>query len=602
VLLLLVGTGLAVAQPPQPEQPGQQPYQLVLEPVADPQVRPLTLGQPQARTFGEGSSVDDEGNLCEVWTLQVEQAQTVRLAVTSADGDPAVKLFDTPKVFDADPLAENDDMSGGLDALLDYPLFPGPTYYVMVVGRFEGDAAGSYTLMATAFTPPSPRPLPWNETVEGHLGAPSASLEGQYCDDWTFSVKDPQVVLVALEDTEAARLNVFVGPPKDGQTAQEQGSPGLRQRIEARPGLDYHVAVLATESEADYRLRLGPYTALSLPPTTPLPADQTADGELTEEDLTFFGAPCDVWQIDGGDGRRVTLTCSSEEADPVLSVFDTPDFVMLADDPNVIKALASDDDGGGGTTAHLSFDAEAGRTYYVLAMGYSVGKYQLQSESAPLPPLKKLPLGEEVTSTLAEAVEVWELTAPAAGLVTVQMKSAEFDAYVEIKPGRTSSKVLAEDDDSGGEFNAAVSFLAEANQTYYVHARASEIVGEGGGGTYTLEATRIDVPPTQPLTPGAPVNGTVPTAPDAVGPGWTFTAPATQRILLRLSDLEFSPHVIVRQGGPAGKVVAESQFSNVVVFQAEAGTVYHVQIGASEAGGLGEKPEMVEPQEEEGEG
>ena len=583
--------GLALAQPANPPPPKHQPYQLLLEPLADPPIHSLPLGQPQTRAL-EGHSVDNEGDPCEFWSLRVEQLQTLRLTATSPEGDPRIKLWNTPAVFQDPPLAENDDTSGSSDALLDYQFFPGQTYYVGVSVRFPEEATGSYTLTATPFTPPAPRPLPWDEPVAGHLGAQSASLQGQYCDVWTFSVPEPRVVLVALEDTEKARLNVFVGPPEKGKTAQRYGSPSLRQRIEAKPGVDYRVAVLASEQEADYRLRLGPYTPPPLPPTTPLAVPGIAEGELTDQDLIFLDNPCDVWQIAVQEGQRLTLTCSSEATDPWMAVFDTPDFVILPDAPRTVKPIALDDDSGGGTTARLSFDGEAGQVYYLLVLGYGLGAYRLQTESAPLPPLKELPWGQEITSVLPDGPEIWELTPPAAGVVTVQMKSREFDSFVAIKPRRSSSQVLAEDDDSGGELNATVSFLAEAHRTYYVQAQRSDVADLAGGGNYTLEATLTEIIPDQSLSLGTPVHGTVAGAPNVAGQSWTFMAPANQRVLLRLSQLQFHPRIIVRLGGPAGKVIAESARSQVA-FQTEAGAFYFIQIG------LGEEPPA--PEDEGGE-
>jgi hypothetical protein len=275
----------------------------------------------------------------------------------------------------------------------------------------------------------------------------------------------------------------------------------------------------------------------------------------------------------------------------VLAVFDTPDFMTLAEDPKFsIEPMISNDDTGDDTDARVSFHAEPGRTYYVLVLGYEMGPYQIQVESTPLPtsapgkpalltPLKKLSPDEIATSTLG--VEVWEFTAPEDRWVKVRMESGAFDAYVVVKSGQNGSTVIAEDDDSGGDFNAEVIFLARANQTYYIHA---QMLGGGEGGAYNLKALWIE-PPAE-VQPDLPTSGALPG--EQV---WTFTAPATQRVLLQLSDLEFNPHVIVREGGPEGNVVVESPSSKTVVFQAEAGTVYYIWIGVSEgmeeeAGGM----------------
>jgi hypothetical protein len=153
---------------------------------------------------------------------------------------------------------------------------------------------------------------------------------------------------------------------------------------------------------------------------------------------------------------------------------------------------------------------------------------------------------------------------------------------VKVKSGQNGSTVIAEDDDSGGELNAEVLFLARANQTYYIHA---QMVG-GEGGAYTLKAAWTE-PPTE-VQPDIPVGGALPGE-----QAWTFTAPATQRVLLQLNDLEFDPHIVVREGEPGGKVVAEVHSSKTVVFQAEAGTTYYIQVGVSE--GMEEGGQMPGP-------
>jgi hypothetical protein len=101
-------------------------------------------------------------------------------------------------------------------------------------------------------------------------------------------------------------------------------------------------------------------------------------------------------------------------------------------------------------------------------------------------------VGTPVTGTLGAGnptlsdnspFEAWYLEGRAGERIVITMRSTAFDAYVHI--GRQGDRAfLANDDDSGGNTDAQLSFTIPANGTYVIVANT---FAAGASGSYRLE-------------------------------------------------------------------------------------------------------------------
>ena len=103
-------------------------------------------------------------------------------------------------------------------------------------------------------------------------------------------------------------------------------------------------------------------------------------------------------------------------------------------------------------------------------------------------------VGEILNSSDNSRVDVFELTLGTSGDVAITLSSTEFDPFLRLLASDLSP--IAEDDDSGAGFNAAISTTLDAGQ-YTILANSATSTTETG--SYTLTTSG---PTTGPTTPG----------------------------------------------------------------------------------------------------
>jgi len=151
--------------------------------------------------------------------------------------------------------------------------------------------------------------------------------------------------------------------------------------------------------------------------------------------------------------------------------------------------LAENDDGGEDLNARLSIPVEAGKTYLFKLRGYEEsdsGTYQIRASFGTI---RELRLGTWVYGTLREDENQWfSIQASGAGTVVVET-SGNSDTYLEAYD--LSGSVIADDDDSGEDYNARLEIFVEAGKTY--HVKLSHF--EDGGAPYQIRASFEPLPP-----------------------------------------------------------------------------------------------------------
>jgi len=193
---------------------------------------------------------------------------------------------------------------------------------------------------------------------------------------------------------------------------------------------------------------------------------------------------------------QYVIDLRSSEFDPVL---------VLAGN----EVQMEDDDGGSGLDARIRVLLEPGR--YTLG-ARSVdreanGAFELEVRQQPLPEGTELRNGgaleadgAAITGSIAGSARTYELVLDQRRLVTVDLASEDYDAYLEI----SGSQARVRDDDSAGEGNSRIIAVLDPG-TYTVHAGS---LGSGSG-VFTLSASTAPAPAGKPasLAVGGSANG-----------------------------------------------------------------------------------------------
>jgi hypothetical protein len=233
---------------------------------------------------------------------------------------------------------------------------------------------------------------------------------------------------------------------------------------------------------------------------------ELSDCTLSELGTDTFPAFVDVYTIVVAAPALVTINLESSEIDTWVELWDA----------SLTGFIASNDDRGDGTfNSQLLLQLEAG-TYSVLATSAGqeeTGAYTLTALTAPLPPFSDctpvdVGLDDEVVSlvqpgecTLDELgtepldptlVDVYRVTLPTAGPLTVDLVSNDFDTFLQLYD-ETLTTLIAEDDDGGSAFNSRLEFTELAAGVYLILARP---LSEGDAGLYELTTS-----PTGPRAP-----------------------------------------------------------------------------------------------------
>jgi hypothetical protein len=263
-----------------------------------------------------------------------------------------------------------------------------------------------------------------------------------------------------------------------------------------------------------------------------------------------------AYEFEAREGRALLINLASDQFDTRLSVG------RLVG--GIYEELKFDDDSGGGTNSLMRFTPPATGTYIVLAHSYSKeerGSYELSVDLAPPPStggIRPIIPGASISGEIAHTDEVREddayfdayrISLKKGQAIRIAMNSPTLDTYLRIGRGNLASfEELASDDDSGGEANALLDFIAPSSGDYLIQATTFSGVSTG---TYTLtvdEHTLADAPPAVPLVPGQIVSRILEVSRAMSTEGhfhndFTFQAEAGQTLDVRLRSEAFDTHL-----------------------------------------------------------
>ncbi|MEX0691325.1 MAG: PPC domain-containing protein [Gemmatimonadales bacterium] len=387
--------------------------------------------------------------------------------------------------------------------------------------------------------------LTLGRATSGRLSGSEPQWSSRPVHAWTLSGRAGDRIRIDLQSDEFDAYLGLMGPGYETILTNDDGGDGLNSRlclVLPAPGT-YRVltAAFGSSGQGTYTVsavaeacepltlstaqRTEQLTALTT--TGRLRPEVEAQGTLTGSEPAHpdRGTPVQLWTIDAQAGQTLTVDMMSTAFDAYLFV-SGPGLEVL-----------SNDDGGGCRNARVAVTFPERGTYRVLATAFSTGAagaYRLIATTTPGPARpceteegttstvdgsevanllmardRLLPrpqpagrpgagiaqlAGMEINSALATTDErigsgrraqVWGLQLQAGDEVTVDLMSAEFDAYLYVTgPGIAGAYG---DDDGGDGLNSRIVFTATANGTYRLVASALQ---NDATGAFTLRIVR----------------------------------------------------------------------------------------------------------------
>lgn len=242
------------------------------------------------------------------------------------------------------------------------------------------------------------------------------------------------------------------------------------------------------------------------PPAEQSGQPQTAEAIVGLEQLTFDerlrGEITSASELNGKDGSRFIRYAISLEAGEIVEI-------SLRGALQGIVALYDDQLELLDNAPSVRHRIEESGDYVVVVSGadaHSYGPFSVDSRTVELSDADTLTLGEPIDSWLQNSAREITLNIEEAGLYQLEMRSGDFDAYLEVTGPNGYAR---EDDDSAGDLNARIAdFLAPGE--YTLTARS---LNDDGNGIYTLSVEPRELPGDGvlhndgTLAPDDPING-----------------------------------------------------------------------------------------------
>ncbi len=445
-----------------------------------------------------------------------------------------------------------------------------------------------------------------------------------YADPYRVTLSNGGVLTIELASTDLDAY-LYVYSLAYTRLAYNDNASALSRDSKIVVGLDAGTYLLVATSRAvstgAYTLRTSLASRASCP-AAELRLDEEARGELAATDCRMLDAVAPSTDTSSADAYRVTLARRGVLRALMKSSSFSPYLELLDADSHGVTYYDADGD----PEAEILVSLEPG-TYTLLASSSvleGAGAYTLKAALEDLRTCEVRAIGpdETVTGELLydsdcgfldldvpsddqTPVDVYRLTLPQAGVVTVDLASPDFDAYLFVLDSR--GRLVGANDNSGGGTNSRV-VASLAAETYYIWANSY-----GDEGRYALK-TSFEQPRScnpQDLAPGTAVQGTISETScrvlDFVRPNNDRTAAAAYRLTLAerrlvtvdLTSLEFDTYLLLFDG--SGKLLAVDDNSggatdSRLTTLLDPGTyLIAASLGASGAGGFTLKASLADP-------
>ena len=193
---------------------------------------------------------------------------------------------------------------------------------------------------------------------------------------------------------------------------------------------------------------------------------------IGETEVTFTPDQSGMWEFKTSDSQS-----SEGDSDPYMRIFDSND-----------SYLDYDDDSGEGLNALITLSLDAGKTYKI-----TVGFWQGGNNAGCT--LTATHMGGGAANSIAGGGDSIRVEGPTEFMFTPALRgmweiftseNGRSDPMLEIYD--SNRRLIAEDDDDGGDLNARILVELEDGMTYYINA----IFWSPDGGSYTLTVKPAD--------------------------------------------------------------------------------------------------------------
>lgn len=454
------------------------------------------LSAQQQRTIGIGQSMSAELTAEDpiarrrnapyhLWTFQGRRGQKIAIDVLSSEFDSYLVVRD-----DAGNQIGADDDSGEEQNARLRTVLPRDGGYRILVTSYSESGRGRYTLALTGWeSPESPAPgsltaLQLGTRAPGLLEpGDSISADGPYEDRWALDLRAGQRVRVDMSSRDIDSYLIVLGP--DGRrvgTNDDGGDEANDASLSFRATTaGTYTVVASTFSDAPqpggYRIGAIEETGTFAEPgeASAIANGQTKEGRLENGDPRGNRGAEDRWTFNGREGEVARI-------DVISAQFDS--YAVLKLDGMVVD---SNDDGGDGNNARLMTVLPRTGTYTLIVSPYSSsaegGRYTVGLNLTQPPPgagrVEQIRVGQRVSGRLEAGdrprsgggyLDTWEFEGRAGQDVVIEMSSAEFDSYLELRdPG---GAVVSENDDGGEGRDALIITRLPSNGRYRIIARS----------------------------------------------------------------------------------------------------------------------------------
>lgn len=487
----------------------------------------IAIGQAVSSQLTAGSAVNNEGRRYALWTFRGTAGQYLQIDMQSADLDCYLILQDQ----NGNELQRNDDGGGGLNSRITYTLPYTGVYRLMAMSfRTSGVMFGTYTLSINAMGMAQPANMVaagniavGQSQMSQLTGASPVNGESRRYAMWSFTGTAGQAVQIDMVSSDLDCYLILQDQMGNELQRDDDGGGGLNARITyTLPYAGaYRIQAMSFRTSGvmfgTYTLTLSAVTAMA-PQVTPMgqpmvgatittvgsiAIGQQAQGVLSQADQRYDSKPYQAYNFACTAGQSFQMD--------ILSTWDNYALVF---DP-MGNAVQRDDDSGEGLNARINYTCPTTGNYRLAVTAFSSnttgGPYTMQvtgmagptqpmiSPAQPMQPtVTTVPgatmpqpaasgpiaapgqVGTIVYGQMAQGrletgdqtmndgtfADVWTFQGNAGQTITVDVLSDEFDAYAQLLDA--GGNRLAEDDDSGGNLNARLTFTLPASAQYQI--------------------------------------------------------------------------------------------------------------------------------------
>jgi len=422
--------------------------------------------------------------------------------------------------------------------------------------------------LAQRAEPLSPGALVEAEISEGDATAPD---EAYRYDDYVIRARAGQrLEAVMRSDAFDAYLEVFRLGDEESFASDDDGlGEGTNSRLRFTAD---RAGTYVLRARTLWGIEGGPYTlALNQRPPAARPPQpsgirvgQSVRGALTANDPeTESGHAYDAYRFRARAAERFTIDLVSDDFDPVVRVgrMRAGEFIELA---------MNDDTPATGLNSRLVFTADDNDDYVIRAtplVAGGQGAYTLALARGPeVASAQPIEIGASIEGVLTEddgtgaggaRADVYRFSGREGQRVRIEMKSSEFDTYLELFDADYAS--LAEDDDGADGTNSRLTFTLPRTGAFIVEARAFT----ESTGPYSLSISEVE-PEKAPerLLFGSTIQGEINTADptDNRGRGfdaYVFQGVSGQRIQAIMRSGDFDAYLQIGRAGAEFSILAD---------------------------------------------